>query len=243
MAALSEFEVVVLFFDEDDLAPFLAELAIWAAFLIGEKLLLPHAVVAALGGFVEFPFIPKALEDRLDAGFMDIRCRRGPDIVFQVELLPEGEKKFRDPVHKFRRLDAALLGGLLHLLAVLVYTGEIKYLASTQALVSGNGVSEDFFVSVADVRGAIRVVDRGRDEEGLWHGFEIGFCGGRSGFELHFSTPGNNAGLHACGFGLSDLVIPNIKEGEAGPSELVVRAKLHGAKTGLNCFSRLPTLH
>ena len=132
---------------------------------------------------------------------------------------------------------------LLHLLAVLVYTGEIKYLASTQALVSGNGVSEDFFVSVADVRGAIRVVDRGRDEEGLWHGFEIGFCGGRSGFELHFSTPGNDAGLHACRFGLSDLVIPNIKEGEAGPSELVVRAKLHGAKTGLNRLDRVPALH
>jgi hypothetical protein len=44
---------------------------------------------------------------------------------------------------------------------------------------------------------------------------KLGFCVGRLGFELHFSAPGNNAGLHACGLGLGDLVVSDIKEGEA----------------------------
>jgi hypothetical protein len=61
ITVFGKFEIVILLLDLDDLAPLGAEFAIGAAFFFGEELLLTHAVIAALSGFVKVTLVPEAL--------------------------------------------------------------------------------------------------------------------------------------------------------------------------------------
>ena len=204
VAVLGKFEVVIFLFDQDDLAPLGAELAVGAAFFFREELLLAHAVVAALRGFVELAFIPESLEHALHAGFVQVLHRGSPGILAEVEFFPEFHEEAGDLGDKLRRLDSAFLGGLLYLLSVLVHACEEEHIASCETLVAGDGVGEDLLIGMADVRRAIGVVDRGGDEECVRHGV--------SGIGFDFSAPGEDARLAACGFGLLDLVVADMEE-------------------------------
>jgi hypothetical protein len=66
--------------------------------------------------------------------------------------------------------DAALLGGLLDLLAMLIQAREEVRRMAEQALAPGDDVGEDLLVGVAQVRGAVGVVDRGGQVELTRHG-------------------------------------------------------------------------
>ena len=235
VAVLGEFEVVVFFLDLDDLAPLGAELAVGAAFFFGEELLLTHAVVAALRGFVEFAFVPESLQHALHAGFVQVLHGGGPGVMAEVEFFPEFHEEGGDFGNKLGRFHAALLGGLLHLLSVLVHACEEENLASGEALVAGDGVSEDLFIGMADVRRAISVVDRGSDEECVRHGV--------SGIDFDFSAPGEDAGFAACGFGFLDLVVADMEEREAGPGEHVLRTQLHGLQPGFHGLGVAAVFH
>ena len=140
LAVLGEFEVIIFLFDQDDLTPLRAEFAVGTAFFFGEELLLTHAVVAALGGFVEFPFVPKALEHALDAVLVQILDRGGPGVVADVEFLPKRDEKLGDPGHKLGGLDTLLRGGLLDLLAVLVHSGHEKNRLAAEPAMVGDGI-------------------------------------------------------------------------------------------------------
>ena len=235
VAVLGEFEVVVLLLDLDDLAPLGAELAVGAAFFFCEELLLAHAVVAALRGFVELAFIPESLEHALHAGFVEVLHGGGPGVVAEVEFFPEFHEEACDFGNKLGRLDSAFLGGLLHLLSVLVDACEEENIASGEALVAGDGVGEDLLIGMADVRRAIGVVDRGGDEECVRHGV--------SGIGFDFSAPGENARLAACGLGLLDLVVADMEKREAGPGEHVLRAELDGLQPGFDGLGVAAVFH
>ena len=104
--------------------PTRAELAIGAAFLVGEELLLAHAVVAGLLVLVDFPFVPKPLQDALHAVLW-----RGSVVAAQPSYLTPSFSQKRDElrgglVDEFLRRDALFLGRLLDLLPVLIDAGE-----------------------------------------------------------------------------------------------------------------------
>ena len=101
----------------------------------------------------------------------------GPRVVFHVELFPKRREFFRDAVHKFLRLHARLLRALLDLLPVLIHAGEEKDFLAFQPVIPREHVGEHLFVGVADVRGAVGVVDGGGDEEGFGHGKGSGVPG------------------------------------------------------------------
>ena len=93
-----------------------------------------------------------------------IRCRR-PGIVTHIELLPKGNKLLRCLADKFLLGHAFPLRGLLHLLTVLIHSGQKEGRLSFQPSIAGDDVSEDLLVRVPDVRRGVGVVDRGRDKE------------------------------------------------------------------------------
>ena len=96
------------------------------------------------------------------------RVGRGrPRAVLHVELGPQRGEFFRDVIHELLGLDAHLFRALLHLLPVLVHAGEVENFLAFQPVIARKNVGEHLFVSVADVRRAIGVINRGGDEEGL----------------------------------------------------------------------------
>ena len=59
------------------------------------------------------------------------------------------------------------LGGLHHLQPVLVGAGEEKHILAVEPLKTRQRVGRDRLIGVADMRCAIRIVDRGGDEIGV----------------------------------------------------------------------------
>ena len=62
-----------------------------------------------------------------------------------------------------RARDALLGRGLLDLLAVLVGAGEEEHVIAVEPHEAGDGVGRDHLVGVPDMRGAVRIGDRGGD--------------------------------------------------------------------------------
>jgi hypothetical protein len=107
--------------------------------------------------------------------------------VAEIELLPEIEEERGDLCDKFGRLDSAFLGGLLDLLSVLIHASEEEDITPCKPLVACYGIGENFLIGMADVRRAIRVVNRSGDEKCIGHGM--------SGIGFDFSAPGEDARL------------------------------------------------
>lgn len=164
-----ELEKVILLLDFNDLAPFLAKVAIGSTFFFGEELLLADTVVAALDGLVDLSLIPKALENALDATFVDILGGCCPSIIGNIEFFPKGKKSGGDVLDEARGFHPEFLSGLLDFLTVLIDPGEEEYIAAMETFVAGDGVSKNLFIGMADMRSAVCVVDRCGDEEGLAH--------------------------------------------------------------------------
>ena len=235
VAVFGEFEVVVLLLDLDDFTPLRPEFAVGSAFFFGEELLLAHAVVAALSGFVELALIPESLEHTLHTSFVEILNGSGPSIVAEIEFLPKLHEEGGDLCDELRRLDASLLCGLLHLLAMLIHTSEEEYVAPSESLVTGNGIGKDLLVGVAYMRCAVGVVDRSGDEKCVRHAM--------SGIGFDFSTPRKDARLTAGGLGFLDLVVADMEEREARPSKHVLRSQLHGLQSSFDGLDVAAVFH
>jgi len=93
----------------------------------------------------------------------------GPAVVADVEFLPQRDELCGEVIDKLLRGDALLFGRLLDFLAVLIDAGEVENVLPFQPVVAGEDIGEHFLVGVADVRGAVGVVDGGGDEEGVGH--------------------------------------------------------------------------
>ena len=121
---LGQLEVVVLFLDENNLAPFRAELPLGIAFLVGQELLLANAVKAAVLGFIELPLVKEPLNDLLHAILVERIGGSRPRVIPDFQLLPKSDKLPGQPLHELQRSDPLFLRGLLDLLPVLVDPGQ-----------------------------------------------------------------------------------------------------------------------
>ena len=73
------------------------------------------------------------------------------------------------PFDEFGRWYVRFRRRLLHFLAVLINAGQKENVFAFQSMIARNHIGQDFFVSVADVRWRIRVIDRRSDEKCLRH--------------------------------------------------------------------------
>src|SRR5712691_517311 len=88
--------------------------------------------------------------------------------------IADDERRWRSSVvrmkssgNQFKRRDALPRGGLQHLDAVLVGAGQEKDLVAVEPHEAGDGIGRDHLVGKADMRGAVRVGDGGRQVIGL----------------------------------------------------------------------------
>ena len=91
----------------------------------------------------------------------------GPDevVVADVELGPRRGEPGGELVGPLLRGHAVFLGRPGHFLAVLVRSRQKKDVVAGQSVPPGQGVGVNRRIGVADVRGIVDVVDRGRDVE------------------------------------------------------------------------------
>ncbi len=97
---IRKFEVPVFLLDFDDLAPFLAEIAVRAAFFIGEELLLANGVMARVTFLVELTAVVQFLQHGLDDPFVAGISSGGPSVIADIELVPEGGEMGGDAIDK-----------------------------------------------------------------------------------------------------------------------------------------------
>ena len=90
---------------------------------------------------------------------------RGADVVVvrAVHPLDHGAEQHDVAIHQLPRGYALARRGLLDLLAVLVCAGEEQHVIAVEPLEAGDRIGRDDLVGVADVRGAVRVGNRGSD--------------------------------------------------------------------------------
>ena len=160
-------EIPILFLDKHDLAPLGSELALRVAFLVGQKLLLPHAVVSAVSGLVEVALIVQLLQHGLDRGDVARIGRLRPAVVGDAQLSPQRFEFFRDLTGELRGRNTGFFRRLLDFLPVLVDAGEEEHRTPALAVPARNHVGQHLFVSVTDMRWCVRVIDRGGDEKSL----------------------------------------------------------------------------
>jgi hypothetical protein len=86
-----------------------------------------------------------------------------------VEFLPQIDELFSDPFNEFSRSDSSLRSRLLDLLAVLIDAGQKENVFAFEPMIARNHIGQHLFVSVADVRRRIRVIDRRGDEKRFRH--------------------------------------------------------------------------
>ena len=159
----AEFKIPVLLRNLDNLPPFWTERPRRVAIPFLEELLLPHGIGAGVRLLVELvPFL-EVREDRADASLVAQVDGLRPAVVADAEFLPQrGEASGRAP-DEFCRRNALLFGGLLDFLAVLVNAGQEINLIPAKPPVACDHVGEDLFVSMPEVRRAVRVIDGGGD--------------------------------------------------------------------------------
>src|ERR1700722_14784978 len=88
-------------------------------------------------------------------------------VVRAIEFLHHGLEARHVALDQLARRQVLLGGGLQHLDAMLVGAGEKIDIAAVEPHEAGNGIGGDGLVSVADMRRAVRIGDRGGDVIGL----------------------------------------------------------------------------
>ncbi len=118
------------------------------------------AVLPGVVAGVDEPIVAALLEKPLH-GVRVLQVRSADKFVaLDAQFVPQGAPlggHFRD---KFRFWDARFLRRALDVDAVLVGTGSHDYVVAAHAFVAADGVAHDGRIGVADMRQAVRVVDR-----------------------------------------------------------------------------------
>src|SRR5205809_4996455 len=125
--------------------------------------------MADLFVFVDLALIEESLQNSSNDFLVAIADRLRPIVVLHVECFRKIEKLLRNALDEFSRKNAGFRSGLLHLLAVLIHTGQEKYIFAFQPMIACDHISKHHLVSVPDVRRRVRVIDRGGDEKCLRH--------------------------------------------------------------------------
>ena len=109
---------------------------------------------------VDFALVPELLQAFLHKGLVFRHRGADKEVVADAHLLPEVFETVVVFVHMFLRVDSALGGGALHLLAVLVGTGQEERLVAQNLVEAGEDVRKDGRIGVPDMRGVVNVINR-----------------------------------------------------------------------------------
>ncbi len=128
--------------------------------LLREEPLAGHAVPAIVIRAVDLVAVIQVLQDPLHR--LDMSRFGGADkvVVCDFQVLPEILETHDRLVHMCLRRHAALVGGLLHLLSMLVGTGQEMDRQACQPVVAGQHIGQDRGVGMADMRLVVHIVDR-----------------------------------------------------------------------------------
>jgi hypothetical protein len=143
---------------------------IWALPL-GEVLFSPESftgntIPTLIIVLIDLPMIVEILKDLLDHLLMANFRRTDEIVIGDGKPLPEGLEALNHFIAVSFWVHPSLLGGLLNLLAMLVSAGKEKNLKALQTLVTGEDVSGNGGVGVADVGDIIDIVDGSGDVKG-----------------------------------------------------------------------------
>jgi hypothetical protein len=140
------------------------------ALSLGEILLRPESfagdtVPTLIIVLIDLPTIVKILEDLLNDLLVADFCCADEVIIGDSEPLPERLEAFDHFIAVSFWIHSPLLCCLLNLLTMFICTGEEKNLTALQPFVTGEDVSGDGGVGMADMGDIIDIVDRGGDVE------------------------------------------------------------------------------
>jgi hypothetical protein len=116
-------------------------------------------------------------------------------------------------------------------LSVLIDTGQKEGRPIESPTIPGDYVGQDLLISVPNVRIAIGVINGGRNE--VSHGL----------LPNNLATPGKNFCLGSGGFGFFDLIIPDVKQRETRPGQLIVWSKLYRLFSGFDSLWIVSIFH
>ena len=188
----ADLEEVVGFLDPLDLAGGVRRALSVHEVLVHLECLTAHAVVAGVHTLRDVPSLLDAVEQLLHGPFVPGLGGAYEDVVTDGELFPRSLERRGDPVHPRLRVLSRLLGGLGHLLPVLVHPDREVDILTAQPPVPGHTVGADLLVGVPQVGLAVRVVDCGGDEVLTCHSFRPRPRAG------HRCRAGCRAGAPAC---------------------------------------------
>ncbi len=132
--------------------------------VVGVVLLAGDAVLALVEIELDVAGVVAALQQFGDADLVTLLGGADEVVVGDVQLLPRLLIQRGDRVGEVLRRQAGGLGGLLHLLAVLVGAREEVHVVAEQAVPASDRVADDGGVGVAEVRLCGDVVDGGGEE-------------------------------------------------------------------------------
>jgi hypothetical protein len=138
--------------------------------LLGPEPLLGLGVPALVVRSVDVTRIIQRLECRLD--HPGVAVFRGADevIVGDLQPLPERLEWHAELVHVLLRTHSPLGGSIVHLLAVLIGTGQEICIPTILPVPAGDHIGRERRVGMADMRHIVHIVDRRGDIEGRGHG-------------------------------------------------------------------------
>ena len=166
---LRKLEIVVLFGRLGNFAVNFGPGSIGVAILVGQELLLAGGVPVGLLPLVDQALVEELLQELLDDLLVARLGRADVIVVRDVQVTEHALKDRGDLIDEHLGFDAALEGGLLDFLAVLVQTGEEVHLVAAHAHVARDHIGEDFLIGMAEVRRAVGVVDGRGDVERTRH--------------------------------------------------------------------------
>ncbi len=161
---LRQLEKVVGLADLHHLSKNLGPLAI-DLILVLQKLLGPLTVEAGVLALVDFPFVEQTLQQQLNHSLVPGLCCADVVVVGDIEALTQ---LLIDPGHAVtQRLRSDSLPGsrLLHLLAMLVQSGQKMNRITPHPPIPGNGIGQHLFVGVTNMRLPVCIIDRSGDVE------------------------------------------------------------------------------
>ena len=121
---IGEFEVPVLLFAFFHFAPLRAELSLLVPILFSQVLLLSDGVEPLVWFLVELALLVQSRKNTLHALLVALVSGFRPAVELDPELLPKREELLRVPLCQGGHIHFFLLGGLDHLVPMLIHAGE-----------------------------------------------------------------------------------------------------------------------
>ena len=164
-----QFKVIIVLLQFGDRSPEWIPCAIGPAISFRQERFLFRRVKAVVSGLVKMTGRVESGQSRLHHCLVTRLGGANKVVYGKTQYFGQLLKKCRELVTIFLRLLICLKRGLLDFLAVFIDAGQEKHFVPQAALRPRNHVRHDFFISVAEVRLAIDVIDGCGDVKTLTH--------------------------------------------------------------------------